>query len=137
MTMKILVPDVDAVNSLPAVRCLVRRFVGGERFEVHLVYVRAAIDPAAADRALQPARALLERFHVPYSVHLAAGHQARTIRNVARLLGADRIMMGTARLWSPARLGEDALIEELLETAPIPVSLVSRKSASALPFSAE
>jgi nucleotide-binding universal stress UspA family protein len=131
MTMRILVPDIDAVNSLPAVRCLVRRFVGGERFEVHLVYVRAAIDPAAGDRALRPARALLESFHVPYSVHLAAGDQVRTIRNVARLLGADRIVMGTARLWSVTRLVEDSVIEELLETAPIPVSLVSRKPVSA------
>jgi len=133
--MRILVPDIDAVNSLPAVRCLVRRFVDGERFEVHLLYVRASIDPAAADRALQPARALLEKFHVPYSAHLAAGEPVRTIRNVARLLAADRIMMGTARLWSTMRLAEDSVIEELLETAPIPVSLVSRKSLPA-PFSA-
>jgi nucleotide-binding universal stress UspA family protein len=137
MTMRILVPDIDAVNSLPAVRCLVRQFVGGERFEVHLLYVRGAIDPAAADQALLPVRALLDRFHVPYSVHLAAGDPVRTIRNVARLLEADRIMMGTARLWSPARLVEDAVIEELLETAAIPVSLVSRKSTAAPLFSAD
>jgi nucleotide-binding universal stress UspA family protein len=129
--MKILVPEIDAVNLLPAVRCLVRRFVGGERFEVHLLYVRGAVDPAAADQALLPARALLDRFHVPYFVHLAAGDQARTIRSVARVVRADRIMMGTARLWSATRLREDSVIEELLETAPIPVSLVSRKPVSA------
>ena len=117
--MKILVPDIDAVNLLPAVRCLVRRFVGGERFEVHLLYVRDAVQSAAADQALRPARALLERFHVPYSVHLAAGDQARTIRSVARRVRAERIVMGTARLWSATRLGEDSVIEELLETAPI------------------
>ena len=128
--MKILVPDIDAANSLPAVRCLVRRFVSGERFEVHLLYVRGAIDPAAADQALLPARALLDRFHVPYTAHLAAGDPVRTIRNVARLLEAGRIMMGTARAWSVARMREDSVIEELLETAPIPVSLVSRKPVS-------
>ena len=130
--MKILVPDIDAVNAFPAVRYLVRQFVGGERFELHLLHVRTAVDPRAADRALRPARTLLEKFHVPYAVHLEAGGRARTIRAVARRIAADRIVMGTARLWSVTRLREDSVIQELLVTAPVPVTLVSGKSVAPL-----
>jgi len=130
MNMRILVPDIDAVNSLPAVRCLVRQFLDGERFEVHLLHVRTAIDRAAADRALQPARTLLEKFHVPYAVHLEAGDKVRTIREVAHRVAADRIVMGAARAWSATRLREDSVIQEVLETTRIPVTLVSGKSVS-------
>ena len=77
MTMRILVPDIDAVNSLPAVRCLVRRFVGGERFEVHLVYVRAAIDPAAGDRPCGLLARCSRASTCPTCSPLAAGDQVR------------------------------------------------------------
>lgn len=126
--MRVLIPEVDSVNSLPAVRHVVGRFLGGERFEVHLLYLRS---PAA----LQPARALLERFHIPYRVHQEhqeAGDKVRTIRAVARRLKADSIVMGTARPWSATRWSEDAVVERLLSNAPAPVTLVAGKSVSRL-----
>jgi nucleotide-binding universal stress UspA family protein len=128
--MRILIPDVDSVNSLPAVRYVIREFLSGERFEVHLLHVRNALHRAAAGRALQPARALLENVHVPYAVHLKAGDKARTILTVARRVRADRIVLGTARRWSATRLSEDSVIQEVLDAAPMPVTLVAGKSVS-------
>ena len=135
--MRILIPDLDAVNSLPAVRHAARQYVSGERFEVHLLYLRS-------QEALPQARALLERFHIPYRVHTEAGDPAHplgrpiggtpdAIRAVARRIRADRILMGTARPWSATRLSEDAVIQRLLKNAPAPVSLVAgRRSVSRL-----
>ena len=91
--------------------------------------VRARRDRSRGRRpALRPARALLESFHVPY-LPTRSRRPGPTIQRGTP--GADRIVMGTARLWSVTRLVEDSVIEELLETAPIPVSLVSRKPVSA------
>jgi hypothetical protein len=131
--MRILIPDIDSVNALAAVRHVARGFLNGERYWVHLLYVRKSVDRAAADRALAPSRALLEKLHVPCTVHVEqAEDRVRGILMVARRIAAERIVLGTARSWSLTRLSEDALIQELLETAPIPVSLVSGKSVSAL-----
>ena len=123
--MRILIPDVDAVNSLPAVRHAARQYVSGERFEVHLLYLRS-------HEALPQARALLERFHIPYRVHMESGDKAHAIRAVARRIKADRILMGTARPWSATRLSEDSVIQRLLKNAPAPVSLVAGRSVSRL-----
>jgi len=128
--MRILVPDVDSVNSLPAVRYLVREFLGGDRFEVHLLFVRSRVRRAEAEQALEPARALLAGCHIPHTVHVEAGDKARTIRAVARRVDADRIVLGAARRWSATRLGEDSVIQALLEAAPVPVTLVSGNSVS-------
>ena len=123
--MRLLIPDVDGVNSPAAVRHVVRQFVGGERFEVHLLYLRS-------QEALPEARALLERFHVPYRVHQQSGDKVHAIRAAARRVKADRIVLGTARPWSATRLGEDAVVQRLLRNAPAPVSLVAGKSVSRL-----
>ena len=128
--MRILIPDVDSVNSLPAVRYVIREFLSGDRFEVHLLHVRNAVHCAAADQALQPARALLASVHVPYAVHLEAGDKARTILSVARRISADRIVLGTARRWSATRLSEDSVIQRVLDAAPMPVTLVAGKAVS-------
>lgn len=122
--MRLLIPELDSVNSLPAVRHVVRQFLAGERFEVHLLYSRS---PAA----LQPARALLERVHIPYSVHRQqAGDTAQAIRAAARRIRADRIVLGTARSWSATRMSEDAVIQSLLDHSPAPVTIVAGKSVS-------
>jgi nucleotide-binding universal stress UspA family protein len=129
--MRILIPDIDSLNAQAAVRHVARGFLNGERYRVHLVYVRKSVDPHAGYRQLEPSRALLEKLHVPCTVHLhEAEDRARGIRIMARRIAAERIVLGTARRWSLTRLGQDALIEELLETAPVPVTLVSGKSAA-------
>jgi nucleotide-binding universal stress UspA family protein len=146
--MRVLIPVIDSVNSLPAVRNVARDFLSGERFEVHLLHVRApfwlsvrsylagkprsSVHRRIAQQALQPARALLERFHVPYTVHLKAGDKAKIIEAAARNLAVDRIVLGTARHWSATRLTEDAVIQKVLDTAPVPVTVVAGKAASRL-----
>ena len=131
--MRLLIPDIDPVNAMPAVRLVARRFLEGERCRVHLLYVRRSVDPMAADRALAPARQLLERFRVPYSVQLEEAHDcAQAVRRMAHRIAAERIVLGTARSWSLTRFAQDALIQELLDTAPVPVSVVAGKSVAPL-----
>jgi nucleotide-binding universal stress UspA family protein len=131
--MRILIPDIDSLNAQPAVRHVARRFVNGERCRVHLLYVRKSVDPRAGYRQLEASRGLLEKLHVPCTVHLhEAEDPVRGIRIMARRIAAERIVLGAARRWSLARLTQDALIEELLETAPVPVTLVSGKSVAPL-----
>ena len=144
--MLILIPVVDSVSLLPAVRHVIREFLNGERLEVHLLHVRSpswlsvtgyltgarrdAVHQRAADKALAPARALLKRFHIRYTVHVEAGDKARTIDAVARRIKADRIVLGTARHGSATRLAEDSVIQKVLDSAPVPVTLVAGRSVS-------
>jgi nucleotide-binding universal stress UspA family protein len=134
MTMRILIPAVDSVNAWPAVTHAAREFLGGERFDVHLLYVRSPWSPFAsrpsAERALQPARALLERLHIRHWLHVRVGDKSHEIHDAARRLRADRIVLGTARHWSATRLSEDAVIRRVLEGASVPVTIVSGKSVS-------
>lgn len=124
--MRVLVPVLDSVNAMPALRYLVREFLNGERFEVHLLDVR----PRKQD--LESARCLLERFHVPYSVHARSGDKARAIDAFAKRLWIGRIVLGTARPWSLTRLAEEAVIDKVRASARVPVTVVSGRSASAL-----
>ena len=132
--MRILIPAVDSVNALPAVTHAAREFLGGERFEVHLLHVRSPWSPfasrRAAERALRPERALLDRLHIRHWLHVRTGDKAHQIHDAARRLKADRIIMGTACHWSATRLSEDAVIRRVLHSASIPVTIVSGRSVS-------
>lgn len=123
--MRILIPVIDSMNLLAAVRHAIREFRVGEPLEVHLLQMRP-------DKALEAARQLLERFHVPCSVHLETGDKARTIIRMACLLNVDRIVLGAARPWSATRLAEDSVIEKVMDEAPAPVSLIEGRSVSRL-----
>lgn len=127
--MRILIPVIDSANLLAAVRYAIREFRVGEPLEVHLLHVGSL---RKADRTLQPARELLEKFHVPYSVHLETGDKARTIIGVARRLSVDRIVLGTARQWSATRLAEDGVVGKVMDGAPVPVSVIEGRSVSPL-----
>lgn len=143
---RVVVPVLDSVNALPAVRHLARELMRGERMEVHLVQVRtplplyvarwipgrerAAFHRDAAERALAPARHLLERWHIRHAVHLELGDRAAVIVAAARRLGADRIVLGAARDNTLTRFVEDAVIEKVIRTAPIPVDVVAGRAVS-------
>lgn len=131
--MRVLIPDVDSVNSPAAVRYVIREFLSGERFEVHLLHVRShPVQRGAADQTLKPARELLERFHIRHTVHLEAGDKAQAIREMARRVEAERIVLGTARHGSATRWSEDSVVRKLLDDSPVPVTLVAGKSVSRL-----
>ena len=51
--MHILIPDIDSLNAQAAVRHVARGFLNGERYRVHLVYVRKSVDPHAGYRQLE------------------------------------------------------------------------------------
>lgn len=138
---RILIPVLDSVNSDPAVRHVISEFLHGELMEVQLLHLPASPtyrlahwllgkNGGAADKALQSARELLDRVHVPYAVHFDTGNKARAINAAAQRLRVDRIVLGTARHWSATRLTEDSVIQEVLDTAPVPVIMVAGKSVS-------
>lgn len=144
--LRVVVPVIDSVNALPAVKYLARERMRGERMEVHLVHVRtplplyvarwipgrerADFHRGAAERALAPARDLLDRCRVRYTVHLALGDRAAMIVAAARRLRADRIVLGAARDNTLTRFVEDTVIEKVIHTAPIPVDIVAGRTVA-------
>lgn len=144
--LRVVVPVLDSVNALPAVRHLARELMRGERMEVHLVQVRtplphhvarwipgrerAAFHRDAAERALAPARNVLDRCHIRYAVHLELGDRAAAIVAAARRLRADRIVLGAARDNTLTRFVEDAVIEKVIHAAPMPVDVVAGRAVS-------
>ena len=133
--MRALIPVLDSVNVLPAVRYVIRDSLRGERYEVQLLDVRSSLSHAlkgwlTAD-PLEPAIEVLDRFHVRHTMRrLGARNKARAIAAAARRGRADAIVLGAARYRSATRMREDAVIRKLLEIAPVPVMVVSGKEVS-------
>lgn len=144
--LRVLVPVLDSVNAMPAVEHLARKRLRGERIEVHLLHVRTplplyvarwisrrdrvAFHRAAAEKALEPVRELLDRCRLRYAVHLELGDRAALIVAAAHRLEVDRIVVGAARDNSLTRFVEDAVIEKVSRTAPVPVDVVGCKAVS-------
>ena len=83
-----------------------------------------------AEIALAPVRALLDRFGVPYAVHMGIGNRAELIAETARRLRCDEIVMATARKNSLTRLVENSLTDKVIELTPVPVELVAGDAMS-------
>ena len=145
---KVLIPVDGSANSQRAVQHVVNRFIENHQMEVHLLHVRTPLTQNAArfiskrnraswhreeaDRALRPARGMLEKFGIPYATHVELGDKAATIDRVAQRLRADQIVMGTARKNSLTRLVEDSVTNRVLELARVPVEVVAGESVSAI-----
>jgi YjbE family integral membrane protein len=143
---KILVPIDGSPNSLKALQHVVNQVRGGEISEVHLLHVRtplsqhtarflnkrtrAAYHREEAEKALEPARALLARFGFPHTAHVELGDKAHTIHRLAQRLHADRIVMGTARKNSFTRMIEDSVTNKVLELTQVPVEIIAGESIS-------
>lgn len=146
--MKVLLPVDGSANSLNAVRHVVNRFLGDSAMEVHLLHVRAPLTrhiaqfvsrrdresfhKDEAERALAPARDLLNQFGVPHAEHVELGEKAATINRVAQRLRISQIVMGTARKNSITRMLEDSVTNKVLEIAQVPVEVVVGQSVSKL-----
>jgi YjbE family integral membrane protein len=145
---RVLIP-VDATgNSLKAVEHVVNRHAGDDGLEVHLVHVstplslyvarflkhgeRESYHRAEAQKALEPAQALLNRFSVPYAAHAELGDKAETIHRIAQRLHADEIVMGTARKNSLTRVLEDSVTNRVIERATIPVDVIAGSEISSI-----
>ena len=145
---KVLLPVDGSPNSLRAVRHVVNQFMRDHTIEAHLLHVRtplsqhvsrfvskrnrAAWHRDEAEKALNPARAMLDKFGVPYAAHVELGDRAVTIDRVAQRLHVDRIVMGTARKNSLTRLVEDSVTNRVLEMTQVPVEVVAGNSISVI-----
>jgi len=144
--LKVLIPVDGSSNALKAVQHVINECVNNGMREIHLLNVRTPLTQHAArfiskrdraafhrsegEKALAPARALLERFSIPFSAHLELGDKAEVIDRVAQRLRADQIVMGTARKNSLTRLIEDSVTNRVLELTRVPVSIVPGDSVS-------
>lgn len=145
---RVLLPVDASANSLEAVEHVIGRHAAGAAMEVHLLHVRAPLsqylarfisrgDSEAyhrqeAERALAPARDMLSRSGVPHTNHVEFGDKAETINAVAKRLGVQQIVMGTARKNSITRVVEDSVTNRVLKIVEVPVEIVVGHTVSRL-----
>ena len=143
---KILVPVAGTHNDRFAVQEVIKRFMNNTAMEVHLLNVQAPF-PAdiarftsgksrhdyhreQAEEALGPARQMLDKFSVPYAIHIEVGDRARVITDTARRLHCDEIVMATARKNSLTRWIENSVTDRVLELTQVPVEIIAGDSMS-------
>lgn len=145
---KLLIPVDGSANSMQAVRHVVNCFMNDPGTEVHLLHVRAPFSQHVsrfvsrhnresyhremADKALQPARDLLNKHGVPHATHIELGDRAATIHRAAQRLRVNQIVMGTARKNSLTRMLEDSVTNKVLEIAQVPVEVIAGSEVSKL-----
>ncbi|MFO1351750.1 MAG: universal stress protein [Gammaproteobacteria bacterium] len=78
----------------------------------------------AGERALQPARALLDAAGVPYQAHVFIGEAGKSIAEQASQLGCDEIVMGTRGLGALSTLLLGSVATKVIHHAHVPVTLV-------------
>ena len=146
--LKLLVPVDGSDNALQAVRHVANRYFANSNLEVHLLHVRPpfsrhvsqfagkknreSFHQEMAERAIKPARELLNKHSIPHAVHMELGEKAVVIDRVAQRLRVDQIVMGTARKNSLARLLQDSVTNRVLEIARVPVEVVAGAGISKL-----
>ena len=145
---KVLIPVDGSRNSEFAVRHVVKQFMNDSAMQVHLLNVQTPLTSHvaqfltrkdrheyyrdSAEKALDPARQILEKFGIPYSVHTELGDRAECITHTASRLRCDEIVMSTARKNSLTRLVENSVTNRVLELTPLPVEVVAGNSVSSL-----
>ena len=91
---------------------------------------REAFHRDEAEKALMPARRLLESHGVPYAVHVEVGSKAQLIADAARRLQCDHIIMSTARKNSLTRMLEDSVTNQVLELTTVAVEVIAGDAIS-------
>jgi nucleotide-binding universal stress UspA family protein len=143
---KILIPVDSSHNCQFAVRHVVQKFMNNTAMEVHLLNVQTPFSQHIArflsrktlqdfhrdqaEKALAPARQILDSFAVPHSVHVDMGERAKCITDAARLLRCDQIVLSTARKNSLTRLVEDSVVNRVIETTSVPVEIIAGDTVS-------
>ena len=144
--LRILVPVDGSSNSLHAVRHVVNEFMKNTALEIHLLNVQApfsqyiarfvsrkdrdAFHRDQAEQALLPGRQMLDRFGVPYHVHMELGQKAYVIIDAARRLRCDHIVMSTARKSSLIRMVENSTTNKVIELTTVPVKIIAGDAPS-------
>jgi len=140
--LKALVPVDGTGHSLAAIRHGVKLVQGREPLEVHLLNVEPPLPGHItrffakeqldawrhdeAEKALAPARALLDAAGVAYVEHVLVGHIAHAIADQAKKLGCDKVIMGTHGFGTVTQLLLGSVSHEAIHLmdAGIPVTLV-------------
>jgi YjbE family integral membrane protein len=141
----VLVPIGDR-NAEFAVRRVIAEYLKHADLQIHLLNVQMPLSRhiaqfvrrglrddfhrEKAEVALEPARKLLAQHNIPYDVHIRVGDRASVIADEAQRLGADHIVMSTARKDSLTRMLEDSTTNKLLELTPVPVEVVAGEKIS-------
>jgi len=143
---RILVPVGGTRNDRFALQEVVKRFMNNTAIEVHLINVQAPFSAdiarftsrgsrhdyhrEQAEKALAPAREMLDRHSIPHAVHIELGDRARVIADMARRLHCQQIVMATARKNSLTRLIENSVTSRVVELATVPVELIAGDAMS-------
>ena len=144
--LRVLVPVHGSRNCEFAVRHVVREFMNNTAMEIHLLNVQPPLPSQItrflrrsnvreyhrdeAEKALAPARQILDGFGVPYAVHTEVGERAQCITAMAHRLQCDHIVMSTARKNSLTRLVETSTTNRVLELTQVPVEIVAGDAVS-------
>jgi nucleotide-binding universal stress UspA family protein len=144
--LKILIPVGGTRNDWFAVQNVIKRFLNDTAMEVHLVNVQIPFSAYVArfstresrdeyhreqsEKALAPAREMLDKFSVPYAVHTAVGDRAKVIVDTARRLRCDEIVMATSRKNALTRLVESSITDRVIELTTVPVEIIAGESMS-------
>ena len=145
---RLLVPVDGSRNAAFALRHVIQEVLKDPSVEVHLLNVQTPLSRHVAqflgkrtrdefhrdeaDKALAPARALLERHSVPYATHIKLGEKAKVIVDEARRLRCSRIVLSTARKNSITRMLEDSTTNQVLEQTSVPVEVIAGEAVSKL-----
>lgn len=86
---------------------------------------RNAFHRDQAEQALLAARHMLERFGVPYHVHMELGQKAYITTDAARRLRCDQIVMSAAQKNSLTRLVECPITNKAIELTSVPLEIIA------------
>jgi YjbE family integral membrane protein len=145
---RILIPVDGSRNSEFAVRHVITEFMKDSAKEVHLLNVQPPFSRHVAqfvsrrnrdewhrdqaDKALAPARRLLEQHGVPHASSYRLGDKAQVITDEARRLRCHHIVMSTARKNSLTRMLQDSTTNKVLQRTSVPVELIAGNAVSRL-----
>lgn len=146
--LKVLVPSDGSTNAQYGVHRVVSEFMKHKDLDIHIVNVqrpfsrhisrflghgnRNEFHYEQSEQALLPARKVLDSAGIPYTVHAEVGDKATCIADVARRLGCDRIVMGTARKSSLTRAVQDSVTNKVVARCSVPVEVIAGDASSRL-----
>jgi len=144
--LKLLIPVDGSRNSEFAVQHVIKQFMNNTAMEIHLLNVQSPFSRDVArfvsrkslhdyhrdqaEKALGPARQMLDGYGIPYSVHSEVGDRAKAIADAARRLHCDQIVMSTARKNSLTRWLENSVTNKVLELTSVPIEVIAGDAVS-------
>lgn len=139
--LRVLVAIDGSETALRAVAHVIKQFPADKTaLEIHLVNVQYPVHGGVSvfvdaaqikqyhyeegEKALAPARALLDAAGLPYQSHLFVGEPAETISRFATEIACDQIVIGTRGLGVVSSLLLGAVATKIIHLAEMPVLLV-------------